>query len=111
MEEKEVVLASLKQELERIGTTRQATYDRKRSNAPYSTSIMRRLGLTWREMITELGMQPQRTLLPANELIEALKEEFERIGSFHKSVYIEKRNTDQFSHPGVLTEHLGMNWN
>lgn len=43
-------------------------------------------------------------------MLKALESEFERLGSFKKEVYREKRNKQQFPAPRVLIEHLEMSW-
>ena len=110
MDQKSDVLKILKEKLEELGTTNQSVYDKNRGDSLYSTAIMRRVNMTWRELIKEIGMHPQRTLLPPEILLKNLKVEFERIGSYNKSAYIEKRNKKKFPNPRILTNHLGMNW-
>lgn len=107
----EELLESLKKELIRINSTVQTEYDTKKQEGHFhSTSIMRRLNLTWREIVKEIDLKPARYLNPKNELLADLKEEFKRIGSYKKSTYIEKRNKKKFPNPRFLTKHLGMNW-
>lgn len=107
----EVILRNLKNELLRIGTTNREEYDLlKEKGNLYSTSICRRLNLTWREIILKLGLKPARVLYPKEEMLTLLVLEFRRIGSYKKEVYRLNRDKTKFPHPMVLTKHLEMNW-
>ncbi|MCT1389827.1 hypothetical protein M4D76_16145 [Peribacillus frigoritolerans] len=111
MSNKEDILVNLKQELLRIGSSNRASYDQLKKTGNLSSSqISRNLGLSWREIVKDLGLKPERELSPPNEMLTALKGEFKRLQSFKKEDYKKHRNKEQFPYPGVLTKHLGMTW-
>jgi hypothetical protein len=54
---KEEILANLKNELLRIGTTKQSDYDiYKKKGQVYSTTICRRLKLSWPRVVEQTGL-------------------------------------------------------
>ncbi|MFI9225259.1 homing endonuclease associated repeat-containing protein [Peribacillus frigoritolerans] len=107
----DLTLKALENELKRIGSTNREDYDLLKNPGQLSSSaICRRLELSWREIVAQIGLKPARVLLPKKELLKALESEFERLGSFKKEVYREKRNKQQFPAPRVLIEHLEMSW-
>ncbi|MFS0778417.1 hypothetical protein ABC255_20745 [Neobacillus sp. 3P2-tot-E-2] len=58
MKSNEEILIDLKNELVRIGSTRQRDYDlSKKKNKIYSTTICRRLKLSWPELVKQAGLQ------------------------------------------------------
>ncbi|NWQ40343.1 hypothetical protein MLOOGBEN_06470 [Bacillus sp. EB106-08-02-XG196] len=57
MKTNEEILKDLKNELIRIGSTRQRDYDlSKKKNKVYSTTICRRLKLSWPELVKQTGL-------------------------------------------------------
>lgn len=98
-------------QLEQIGSTSREDYDLLKNPGQLSSSaICRRLDMSWRDIVAHIGLKPARVLLPKEELLKVLEVEFERLGSFKKEVYREKRNKKQFPAPRVLTNHLEMSW-
>ncbi|WP_307435258.1 hypothetical protein [Bacillus sp. V2I10] len=84
-------------QLERIGSTSREDYDLFKNPSQLSSSaICRRLDMSWRDIVAHIGLKPARVLLPKEELLKVLEDEFERLGSFKKEVYREKRNKKQF---------------
>jgi hypothetical protein len=111
MKSNEETLSELKKELLRIGTTNREKYDLLRGKGSISSSqVCRRLKASWHDIVLEVGLKPERYLLPPEDMLEALKGEFKRLGSYTKAVYIESRNKQIFPHPRVLTKHLNMSW-
>ena len=111
MKSNEELLSELKKELNRIGSTNRSEYDLLKNNDQvFSSTISRRLNLTWREIIEKIGLKPERALLPRDAMLNELKAEFERLGSFTKAVYKEKRDKTRFPYPAILTKHLDMSW-
>lgn len=94
-----------------IGSTNQSDYDSLRKDGQlHSTSICRRLKTSWREIVANIELKPARVLLPYDEMLRALKGEFERLGSYKKPIYDEKRNKKVFPHSRTLTQYLDMSW-
>ncbi|MGM0924685.1 MAG: homing endonuclease associated repeat-containing protein [Bacillota bacterium] len=111
MKSNEELLRDLKKELNRIGTTNRHQYDLlKTKDQVYSSTLCRRFDLTWKEIIEKIGMKPRRGMLPKDVMLRELKDEFERLGSFTKPVFDEKRNKDRFPHPRTLIKYLEMSW-
>jgi len=107
----EKTLSDLKKELIRIGTTNRAKYDLLKERGSISSSqICRRLKASWYDIVLEIGLKPERYLLPPEDMLEALKGEFKRLGSYTKPVYIENRNKNDFPHPRILIKYLNMSW-
>lgn len=108
---KEEILKGLKVELIRLGSTKRSIYDSQKNMGQKSSSaICRSLNMSWREVVLLIGLQPQRQRLTKNEQLKALKEEFERIGSYEKRIYTQKRNKDKFFNPDLLCKMLDMSW-
>jgi hypothetical protein len=58
LESKEEILEDLKKELLRIGSTRQVDYDLlKKKGQVFSTTICRRLKLSWAEAVEQIGLK------------------------------------------------------
>lgn len=107
----EQLLRDLKKELTRIGTTNRQQYDLlKMKDQVYSSTLCRRFNLTWKELIEKIDMKARRGFLPKDVMLKELKEEFERIGSFTKPQFDEKRNKDRFPHSKTLVKYLGLSW-
>lgn len=111
MKSNEEILFELKKELLRIGTTNREKYDLLKAKGNISSSqISRRLKASWRDIVLEVGLKPERYLLPPEDMLKALKSEFERLGNYTKTFYMENRNKQDFPYPGILTKHLNMSW-
>ena len=107
----EEILNELNAELTRLNTTTRRIYDSRRSSEKVcSQTVCKYLGVTWREAVSLAFPQPKVELLPKEEQLKVLKEEFERIGSYKKRVYAENRNKEKLPNPDLLCEYLNMSW-
>lgn len=108
----EEILVELKAELIRLNTVTKRIYDSERRSGQYcSQTTCKYLGMNWREVVSLVFSQSEaEMLLPKEEQLSALKEEFERLGSNKKRIYSQNRNKEKYPNPDLLCKHLEMSW-
>lgn len=81
---KEELLKELKQEFERLGSTRLKVYDEKRrDHLPSSYRVRARLGnISWSEVVALCGYEPYKEFWPKEKIIEVIKKQNKKLSFY-----------------------------